>query len=77
LFREVFEVHLSTLAGDGFGVADPNGLGLARTAHQGATAAEYPVDAAQAATDEAGPLEVGVQTAHAGIQFTMAAADDI
>jgi hypothetical protein len=77
LFREVFEVHLGTLAWDGFGVADPDGLGFARTTHQSATAAEYPVDATQAAADEAGPLQVGVETAHAGIQFTMAAADNV
>jgi hypothetical protein len=77
LFREVFEVHLGALAGNGFGVADPGGLGLARTAHQGATAAEYSVDATQTAADEAGLLEVGVQPAHAGVQLPMAAADDV
>jgi hypothetical protein len=77
LFREVFEVHLRTLAGKGFGVADPDGLGLAWTGHQSAAATEYPVDATQAAADEAGLLEVGVQTAHAGVQLAMAAADNV
>jgi hypothetical protein len=77
LFREVFKVHLGALAWDGFGVAYPDGLGLARTTHQSATATEYPVDATQATTDEAGLPEVGVQTAHAGVQLPMAATNDI
>jgi hypothetical protein len=67
LLREVLEVHLGTFARDGFGVAHPDRLRLAWAAHQSATATEYPVDATQAAVDQAGLLEVGVQTAHPGV----------
>ncbi len=52
--REVLEVHLRPLPWILLGVADPDGLRLPPEADQCPAAAEHPVQATQAAGDEAG-----------------------
>lgn len=54
--REVLEVHLSPLPRILLGEAGPDGLRRPPEADQGAAAAEHPVDATQAAGDEAAPV---------------------
>lgn len=75
--REVLEVHLGSLSRDGFPVADPDGFRLARSAHKSATAAENAMDAAQAATDDSGLSEVGMQTTDADVQLAVSMADNV
>ena len=62
--REVLEVHLGPLSWILLGVAGPDGLGFAWSAHQRPAAAEHPVHAAQAATDEASLPQIGIEAAH-------------
>jgi len=62
---EALEVHLSPLAGKGFGIADPVGLGLARTTHKRATASQDAIHAAQAAGKHASSPERCLETVDA------------
>src|SRR3972149_5404313 len=74
---QVLEVHLGALPGNGLGVANPDWFRFARPQRQSPAAAQHPVDAAQAAADEAGLLQVGVQPAHSPAQLPVSAANDV
>jgi len=74
---EVLQIHLRPLPWPGFSVPLPDGLGLAGAPDEGAGAAEHPVDGAQAATDEAGLPEIGVEAADAEPEAAMDEPDAI
>src|SRR3989304_5287952 len=74
---KVLEVHLGPLSGDSLGVANPDWFRFARPQRQSPAAAQHPVDAAQAAANEAGLLQVGVQPAHSPAQLPLSAANDV
>jgi hypothetical protein len=74
---EVLEVHLGLFSWQGLSVARPDGLRLAGPAHQSATTAEDPVHAAQAAGDEAGVLQIGIEAPHSPAQLAVGVTDGI
>jgi hypothetical protein len=76
-FGQVHEVHLASFSGEGLGVAGPDGLGLAGMEDEGTGPLEDAVDAAQAAGDEAGLSEVGMEAANAQAELSVSAADDV
>ena len=74
---QVHEVHLGPLPREGLGVTGPYRLGLAGMEDEGAGPLEDAVDAAQAAGDEAGLGEVGVEAADAQAELSVSVADDV
>ncbi|HLC28761.1 MAG TPA: hypothetical protein VJL07_04875 [Dehalococcoidia bacterium] len=74
---QLLEVHLGTLARYRLGITDPDRLGLTKPLNESTTASKDPIDTAQAAGDQAGLLEVGVQAADAETELAVAAAHDI